>query len=55
MQELLLLAFGQQVPKPILGHEIPLWFAALLLFGLLCALTLIGSALFQWSRHLYRR
>jgi hypothetical protein len=55
MQELLLLVLGQRVPKPLLGQDFPLWFAALLLFGLLCAFTLIASAVFQWSRHLYRR
>ena len=55
MQEFLLLVLGQRVSQPILGHEIPLWFAALLFFGLLCAAALIGSAVFQWSRHLYRR
>ena len=43
MQELMWYALSHGVTRPVPGEDVPLWFAALLLFGLLCGVMLIGS------------
>jgi hypothetical protein len=55
MKEFLLYALSHGVTRPVLSQDVPLWFAALLLFGLLCGGVLIGSGLTQWYRNLRRK
>ena len=43
MPELVWYALSHGVTRPVLSQDVPLWFAALLLFGLLCAGGLLGS------------
>ena len=50
MQELLWHALSHGLTRPVPGQDVPLWFAALLIVGLLCAAALIGSGMIQWSR-----
>jgi hypothetical protein len=53
--ELLWYALSRTTPRPVFGQDIPMWFAALLLFGLLCAGALFSSALAGWCVGLYRK
>ena len=55
MQEFLWYALSHEVTRPVPGQDVPLWFAALLVFGLLGAGVLISSGLTQWYRALHRR
>jgi hypothetical protein len=55
MQELIWYAFSHGVTRPVPIQDVPLWFAALLLFGLLCAGLLIGAGLIEWCGRLHRR
>jgi hypothetical protein len=55
MQELLWHALSHGLTRPVPGQDVPLWFAALLIFGLLCAAALIGSGVIQWSRALHEQ
>jgi hypothetical protein len=55
MQEFLWYALSKGVTRPVAGEEVPLWFAALLVFGLLCAVALITSGLAGWYTALHRR
>jgi hypothetical protein len=55
MQELLWYALSHGVTRPVPGQDVPLWFAALLVVGLLGAGALIGSGMIQWSRSLHKR
>jgi hypothetical protein len=55
MQELLWYGLSHGLTRPVPGQDVPLWFAALLIVGLLCAGALIGSGMFQWSRSLHRK
>ena len=55
MQEFLWLALSHGLTRPVSGQDVPLWFAALLILGLLGAGALIGSGLIQWSRGLYQK
>ena len=48
MQELMWYALSHGVTRPVPVQDVPLWFAALLLFGLLCAGLLIGSGVTEW-------
>ena len=45
MQELMWYALSHGVTRPVPAQDVPVWFATLLLFGLLCASVLIGSGL----------
>jgi hypothetical protein len=55
MQELLWHALSHGLTRPVPGQDVPLWFAALLTLGLLCAGALIGSGMVQWSRGLHKK
>ena len=55
MQELLWHALSHGLTRPVPGQDVPLWFAALLVVGLLCAGALIGSGIVQWSRSLHKK
>ncbi len=55
MKEFLWYALSHGVTRPVLGQDVPLWFAALLLFGLLCAGVLIGAGMIQWYRSLHKK
>jgi hypothetical protein len=48
MQELMWYALSHGVTRPVPSQDVPLWFAALLVFGLLWASALIGSGVTQW-------
>jgi len=48
MQELMWCALSHEVTRPVPSQDVPLWFAALLLSGLLGASVLIGSGVIQW-------
>ena len=52
MQELMWYAFSHGVTRPVPIQDVPLWFAALLLFGLLCAGLLIGAGMIEWCGRL---
>jgi hypothetical protein len=54
MRELIWYALSHGVTKPVPGQDVPLWFAALLLFGLLCAGLLIGAGMIEWCSGLHR-
>jgi hypothetical protein len=53
MQEILWYALSHGVTRPVPNQDVPLWFAALLLCGLLCAGVLLGSGMTQWYRSLH--
>ena len=55
MQELVWYALSHGVTRPVPTQDVPLWFAALLLFGLLCAGLLIGAGMIGWCGRLYSR
>jgi len=55
MQELLLYALSHGRTRPVSGQDLPLWFAALLVLGLLCAGVLIGSGMIQWVRSVHEK
>ena len=55
MQELLWYTLSHGVTGPVPGHDVPLWFAALLVVGLLCAGARIGSGVIQWSRSVHTK
>lgn len=55
MPELLWYALSHGVTRPVPGQDVPLWFAGLLILGLLCAGALIGSGLIQLVRNLYKK
>ena len=55
MQELLWHALSHGLTRPVPGQDVPLWFAALLIVGLLCAAALIVLGMMQWSRGQYRK
>jgi hypothetical protein len=55
MQELLWHVLSQGLTRPVPGQDVPLWFAALLIVGLLWAGALIGSGMIQWSRALHEK
>jgi hypothetical protein len=55
MQELIWYAISHGVTRPVPIQDIPLWFAAVLLFGLLCAGLLIGAGMMEWFGTLHRR
>jgi hypothetical protein len=44
MQELMWYALSQGLTRSVPVQDVPVWFAALLLLGLLCAGVLIGSS-----------
>ncbi len=48
MQELMWYVLSHGVTRPVSVQDVPLWFAGLLLFGLLCADLLIGSGVAEW-------
>ncbi len=48
MQELMWYALSHGVTRPVPSQDVPLWFAALLVFGLLWAGALIGSGVTEW-------
>ena len=55
MQELLWYALSHGRTRPVSGQDVPLWFAALLVLGLLCAGALIGSGMIQWVRSVHEK
>jgi hypothetical protein len=55
MQELMWYALSHGVTRPVPSQDVPLWFAALLLFGLLCGGLLIGAGMIEWCGSLHRR
>jgi hypothetical protein len=55
MQELLWYALSHGVTRPVPGQDVPLWFAALLVVGLLGAGALIGVGTVQWTRGVHER
>ena len=55
MRELMWYALSHGVSRPVPGQDVPLWFAALLLFGLLCGGMLIVSGMTQWYRGFHRK
>jgi hypothetical protein len=55
MQELLWHALSHGLTRPVPGQDVPLWFAALLALGLLCAGALIGLGMIQWSRSFHEK
>jgi hypothetical protein len=55
MQELLWHSLSSGLTRPVPGQDVPLWFAALLIVGLLCAGGLIGSGMIQWFRGLHAK
>jgi hypothetical protein len=54
MQELIWYGLSHGVTRPVSSQDVPLWFAALLLFGLLCAGLLIGAGMIEWFGSLHR-
>ena len=48
MQELMWYALSHGVTRPVPSQDVPLWFAALLLVGLLCAGALIAAGMIEW-------
>lgn len=55
MKEFLWYALSHTVTRPVPNQDVPLWFAAFLLFGLLSAAVLIGSGVIEWYRRLHKR
>lgn len=55
MPELLWHALSQGLTRPVPGQDVPLWFAALLVVGLLGAGVLIGSGVFQWAHNVHQK
>ena len=55
MLEFVWYTLAHGVARPVPSQDVPLWFAALLLFGLLCAGALIGSGMIEWYRSLHKR
>jgi len=55
MQEFLWYALSHGPTRPVPGQDVPLWFVALLILGLLWAGALIGSGVIQWSRNLHKK
>ena len=55
MQEFLWYALSHGVTRPVLGQDVPMWFAGLLVCGLLGAGALIASGLTQWYSVLHRK
>jgi hypothetical protein len=55
MPELLWYALSHGITRPVTGQDVPLWFVALLIVGLLWAGALLGSGMIQWSRSLHRK
>jgi hypothetical protein len=55
MQELLWYALSHGLTRPVPGQDVPLWFAALLILGLLWAGALIGSGMMEWSRSFHKK
>ena len=50
MQELMWYALSHGTTRPVSNHDMPLWFAALLVFGFVWASVLIGSGMTEWCR-----
>jgi hypothetical protein len=55
MQEFLWYALSHGITRPVQGEDVPLWFAALLILGLLWAGALIGSGMIEWTRSLHKK
>lgn len=55
MQEFLWYALSHRLTRPVPDQDVPLWFAVLLVLGLLCAGALIGSGLIQWFRSVHKK
>jgi len=51
MRELVWYALSSEVVRPVTVQVVPLWFAALLVFGLMCGGVLLASGVTQWIRH----
>ena len=48
MQGLMWYVLSHGVTRPVPVQDVPLWFAGLLLFGLLCAGLLISAGVAEW-------
>lgn len=55
MQELMWYALSHGITRPVPVQDVPLWFAALLVFGLLCAGLLIALGIIEGCRNPHRR
>jgi hypothetical protein len=55
MQEFLWYVLSERVTRPVSDHDVPLWLAVVLVFGLCCGGALIASGLTQWYRALHPR
>jgi hypothetical protein len=55
MQELMWFAISHGVTRPVPIQDVPPWFAALLLFALLCAGVLIGAGVIESCGRLHGR
>ena len=55
MQELMWYALSHGVTRPVPIQDVPSWFAALLLVGLLGAGLLICAGMIEWCGSLHRR
>jgi hypothetical protein len=55
MQELLWHALSHGLTRPVPGQDVPLWFAALLIVGLLGAGALIGLGMVQWAHGVHKK